>query len=287
MERSMMDQLVPQRDEGFMIHGEKLFCNRFDYAVAISNGDPNDSIVDSNIHKDFNGRLVFRPFSDPERWDALRGLQFGIDGSVGVENEALGTTSSTTPIITTPATVTWFAYNTGVAANGMRDRISPELAYFYHSFGLCSQYYQQDQILQLTSHGALVDVPVYGYYVLATYLLTGEERTGYSQQIDPIHPFDPAPLASSGAWELLFRVDKLEVGPQAFAAGLASNTGTLNRSSPAATETTLGVNWYLSKWARAQINWEHAEFASPIQIGNMGHALSSEDAIYTRFQVIF
>ena len=41
--------------------------------------------------------------------------------------------------------MTWFAYNSGVAANGVRDRISPELTYFYRSLGFASQYYQQDQ----------------------------------------------------------------------------------------------------------------------------------------------
>ena len=62
MERSMMDQLCPQRDEGFMIHGENLFCGRFDYAVALSNGDPNDSTLDDNNDKDVNARIVVRPF---------------------------------------------------------------------------------------------------------------------------------------------------------------------------------------------------------------------------------
>ena len=76
----------------------------------------------------------------------LRGLQFGLSGGVGVENEPLSTKSSTPPTITTPATVTWFAYNTGVTANGVRHRISPEVAYFYHSLGFASQYYQQDQM---------------------------------------------------------------------------------------------------------------------------------------------
>ena len=51
MERSMMDQLCPQRDEGAMIHGERLLCGRFDYAVAVSNGDPNDSTIDTTTTK--------------------------------------------------------------------------------------------------------------------------------------------------------------------------------------------------------------------------------------------
>ena len=96
-------------------------------------------------------------------------------------------------------------------------------------------------------------------------------------------------MASPGAWELVFRVDELEVGKQAFsgATPLASNTGIVNRSSNEALETTTGINWYLTKWSRAQLNWEHANFASPIQIGNMKKPLSEEDTLYTRFQVIF
>jgi phosphate-selective porin OprO/OprP len=288
MERSMMDQLVPQRDEGVMIHGHKLFEDRFDFAVAVSNGDVNDSTIDPNNHKDFNGRLAIRPFNDPEGWEIVRGLQIGIAGGVGVENEPLGNTASP-PIITTPATVTWFAYNPGVSANGVRDRISPELVYYYHSFGLAAQYFCQDQTLQLSAKKPLVDVPIDGYYVLATYFLTGERRTDYSEQIAPLHPFDPeAPIASPGAWELVFRVDRLEVGQQAFTAGLATSTaGSTNRSSPEAFETTIGFNWYLNKWVRTQLNWEHAEFGGPVKIGNVPGAFSKEDALYTRFQIIF
>jgi phosphate-selective porin OprO/OprP len=288
MERSMMDQLVPQRDEGVMIHGHKLFDDRFDYAVAVSNGDVNDSTIDPNNHKDSNGRIAIRPFNDPEGWEIARGLQIGITGGVGVENEPLGNTASP-PSITTPATVTWFAYNPGVWANGVRDRVSPELVYYYHSFGLAAQYFHEDQILQIPAKTPLVNVPTDGYYVLATYFLTGEQRTDYSEQIAPLHPFDPeAPIASPGAWELVFRVDQLEVGQQAFAAGLATSTaGSANRSSPEAFETTTGFNWYLNKWVRTQLNWEHAKFGGPVKIGNVPGAFSKEDALYTRFQIIF
>jgi phosphate-selective porin OprO/OprP len=295
MERSMMDQLVPQCDEGAMIHGERLFCGRFDYALAASNGDPNDSGIATNNSKDFNARVVVRPFYDLDGCAILHGWQIGLAGSFGVEDDAVSTTSSTPPTITTPATVTWFAYNTGATADGVRRRISPELVYFYNSLGFAAQYYHQDQKL-LRSTGPIEDVPMDGYYVMATYLLTGEQRHEYSQQIEPLRPFDPsAPMASPGAWELVFRVDRMEVGPQAFAGtttgaaptALAYNTGTTNRSSPEALEETTGLNWYLTKWSRAQLNWEHANFASPVQIGNMKKALAEEDALYARFQLIF
>ena len=299
MERSMMDQLTPQRDEGVMIHGERLFCGRFDYAVAVSNGDSNDSTFDNNDHKDFNGRIVFRPFFDRDGQGVFRLLSFGISGGVGVENEPLSTSSSTPPTLTTPSTVTWFAFNatttpvtggtTAIAANGVRDRISPEVTYFYSSLGFAAQYYQQDQLFQTSSSkAALVDVSFNGYYAMVSYLLTGEQRHEYSQQIEPFCPFDPsAPVASPGAWEVLLRVDRMEVGQSAFTSGLASAKSTTNQSSPACFETTTGINWYLNKWVRAQMNWEHANFANSVKIGTAPKAFSEEDALYTRFQVIF
>ncbi len=317
LERSMIDQLVPQRDEGVMIHGERLFAGAFDYAVAVSNGDSNDSTLDNNDHKDFNGRIVFHPFHGSDGCDALRYLSVGLSGGVGTENEPLSTSSSTPPTLTTPSTVTWFAFNSNyvssngttqtnpVIANGVRDRISPELTWFYHSLGFASQWYQEDQQMQLT-HGTasskaaapLVDVQFEGFYFLTSYLLTGEERTDYSQQIDPLHPFDPAsPLASPGAWEFVARAERMEVGESAFAGGLASdrktpangsiNNALNNASAHAAVVTTSGFNWYLNKWVRAQCNWEHAEFDGKVKIGNTPVPFSKEDALYTRFQVIF
>jgi phosphate-selective porin OprO/OprP len=291
MERSMMDQLVPQRDEGAMIHGENLFDDRFDYAFAVSNGNPNDTGTDDNNDKDLNARIVVRPFA-ADGMELLRGVRLGIAGSIGVENDTISSTSSTPPIITTPATVTWFAFNSSTIANGVRHRVSPEFVYFYRSFGFASQYFHEDENLQASSSKPIINVGIDGYYVMATYLLTGEERTGYSQQIEPLRPFDPCcPFCSPGAWELVFRADRLEVGQPAFSgtSAVASNssTNTTDRSSNAAFETTVGLNWYLNKWVRTQLNWEHANFASPVQMGNMKTALTEEDALYTRLQVIF
>jgi len=278
LERSLIDQLVPQRDEGVMIHGRKMFDDRFDYAVAFSNGDQYDSGVDTNNHKDFNGRLALRPFAASDG-GLLHGLQLGIAGGYGVENEPISPN-----VLTTPATVEWFTYNSGVLANGIRDRISPELVYFHNSFGFAAQSYYEDQQVQASATKPVVDVPTHGFYVMATYLLTGEERYDYTQQIDPIRPFSPfRPGASPGAWELVWRISQLDVGQEVFTAKLA----TPGQSSLEATESTFGFNWYWNKWVRAQFNWEHAWFSNPVKIGNAPSAFTKEDALYTRFQFIF
>src|SRR5262249_8628894 len=86
LERSLIDQLVPARDVGIMVHGEKLFGGRLDYAVAVSNGEINGD-QDTNDVKDLAARLVVRPFHCPEAWPVLQGLQLGIAGTTGVEQE--------------------------------------------------------------------------------------------------------------------------------------------------------------------------------------------------------
>src|SRR5205807_3358282 len=65
MERSMIDQFVPARDEGVMVHGLKLFCDRLDYAFSVSNGEINGDF-DNEKRKDVSGRIAIRPLNDPD-----------------------------------------------------------------------------------------------------------------------------------------------------------------------------------------------------------------------------
>ena len=119
---------------------------------------------------------------------------------------------------------------------------------------------------------------------MTSYFLTGETRYDYTQQIDPIHPFSPdCPLCDSGAWEVLGRISRLDVGREVYIDKLA----TQGQASLGATEATFGLNWYLNKWVRAQFNWEHAWFDDPIKIGNEPKPLKVTDALYTRMQLIF
>jgi phosphate-selective porin OprO/OprP len=157
--------------------------------------------------------------------------------------------------------------------------------------GFAVQYFWMSQEIQPAPVGpatfAPVDVPFEGFYVLTTYLLTGEERTTYSQAIAPLRPFDPyCPLACGGAWELVARVSRLEVGDAAFRPG-ASRLANPSLYSSGATELTVGCNWYLNKLVRMQFNWEHAWFDDPVQRGLGGGFVDGQDTLLTRFQVIF
>jgi phosphate-selective porin OprO/OprP len=287
LERSIIDQLVPQRDEGVMVHGYKLFEDRFDYGVAVSNGEINGD-MDTNEHKDFNGRVVLRPLNSPEFWPIFHLLQPGLSGGVGVEQEPVMPST-----LKTPAGVPWFKYDATVVADGVRWRISPELSYFYRGLGFAWQYYRQEEELRPSAippgYKFRRDVPTEGYYFLLTYLLTGEQRTTYSEPIKPLRPFSPYhPLSCAGAWELVWRISRLEVGDNVFAPGPA-NLANPATNSRAATELTAGFNWYLNEWVRMQVNYEHAWFQDPVLLGTnpKTNLTLDSDAFMLRWQIIF
>ena len=120
MERSLIDQLVPQRDLGLMFHGQNLFQGVLDYGLSVSNGEQNGD-ADTNESKDVNGRVAIRPFA---RWEEnpLRRLQFGMSGGWGIENEPANPN-----LLRTPVGVQFFKFNSNVRADGVRSRLSPEL----------------------------------------------------------------------------------------------------------------------------------------------------------------
>lgn len=163
--------------------------------------------------------------------------------------------------------------------------------YFYRGLGLSGQYVHMDQRVRPAATGAAsrfsIDVPFEGYYAQATYLLTGEERTTYSQAVVPLRPFDPRlGLAGTGAWEVVGRVSRLQVGDVVFAPGAARLADPAAVSNEA-TEMALGFNWYLNKWVRTQFNWEHAWFGRPVRLGPGPRGLYREhDTLQARLQFI-
>ena len=133
-----------------------------------------------------------------------------------------------------------------------------------------------------------ITVPVNGFLVLGTLLLTGEERTTYSQPIVPRSPFNPRrPIESPGAWELVARTSRLRLSPVIFTPG-ANQLADPATNSPGATELTVGSNWYLTAWVRVQFNWERSWFDQPVRLGPGPQGLlTGQNALLTRFQVIF
>src|SRR5262249_35488374 len=96
MERSLIDPLVPARDVGLMLHGQKLFDDRLDYYASISNGQINGDL-DLTPGVDGNFRLVGRPFAQAEGWPLLRRLPLGAAGPIRAGDEPINPGPLPTP----------------------------------------------------------------------------------------------------------------------------------------------------------------------------------------------
>ena len=118
--------------------------------------------------------------------------------------------------------------------------------------------------------------------MFGTLLLTGEERTSLSQPVTPLREFNPKEgCYGPGAIELVGRVSRLSLN-------LPARLYDPDRSATAATETTLGFNWYLNRWVRFQFNWEYAHFSTPVRLGERPtDRLNHQNSFVSRFQIVF
>jgi phosphate-selective porin OprO/OprP len=255
-QRSEIQNLVPNRDTGFTLHG-RLLDGRVFYDAALMNGVPNNTAsdtvdIDNNDGKDFVGRIFTTPFELTENpW--LKGLGFGVAGSYGDER------GSTVSSYKTYGMTTWFSYNSGVTGSGLRTRLEPQAYYYVGPFGLMAEYAQDEHSLnrfaslgkapfirQINNTDTFKDT---GYFAQASYLLTGENASyGW---IKPFHPFDPR-NGWWGGWELAARISNVAADTRQFQLGFANPSV----AAKTATEFAAGINWYLSSNIKWQ--WDYA-----------------------------
>lgn len=84
-----------------------------------------------------------------------------------------------------------------------------------------------------------------GFYVYATWFLTGETRPFRNGNFDRIKPLKPLGKGGAGAFELALRYDRLDL----------SDTPVLARAGNRAESLTFGLNWYFNPYAKLLFNW--------------------------------
>ncbi|MGC2494926.1 OprO/OprP family phosphate-selective porin [Candidatus Binatus sp.] len=271
-ERSEIQNIVPNRDTGASLHG-RLLDGRIFYDAALMNGVPDNTAadttdLDNNDGKDFVGRIFATPFELSEtRW--LKGLGFGFAGTYGDER---GTTTS---VYRTYGMSTWFSYNSGVTASGLRARLEPQAYYYWRGLGLMAEYAQDEHSLNLfTTKGSapfkrLIDrtdtFTDTGYMAQASYILTGEDASyGW---VKPYHSFDPR-NGFFGAWEVAARISNVAAQTRQFQLGFANPS----LSAKTATEFAAGINWYLTP----NVKWQF-DYANTFFNGGAGTATDVKD----------
>lgn len=319
VERAFTTQLAPNREVGFMLHGEfdhPDHATKFDpmkrnmtsssnfpmynypdffaYQVGVFNGSVNAGSLysDTNDSKDVQARIFTHPFMHTG-WSLLEGLGMGVGGTMGYENFKLEKAS-----YQSPGLQKIFSYN--AQANGAGDtyRVYPQAYWIAGPFKLLGEYAVSSLPIATTLKGTTYKTTqnMSSWNLTADYVLTGEHNTFLGQGIRPHKNFNPFD-GGWGAWQVAARWTPISFGNNVFA-----NYGTAaapiypfadprNAVSSAAT-WALGANWWLNPNLKIMFDYSQTSFsggAAPsqdLQIqGSVNRA--TERVFQTRLQLGF
>jgi phosphate-selective porin OprO/OprP len=282
-ERSLVTDLVPNRDLGVELHGD-LHSGVVSYAAGIFNGgtDYNGTTVNTSFQNDeaFEGRLFFQPLKSSSV-NALRGLGFGVGGSYMANHPQASSSTGLTPGYTTDGQQKFFTYASGVDASGAAWRVSPQAYYYYGPLGLMAEYAISDQQVALAKTAA--DLDNTAWEISGSWVLTGENAS--YNGVTPLHPFDPR-NGAWGAWQLVARIEGSDVDGKAFKDGFASP----KTNADGATAWSVGLNWYLNQNIRANLSFSHTSFSGLAANGSSTAgvvAAQDENVLFSRLQLAF
>jgi len=275
-ERSLANDLVPNRDLGVELHGD-LFQGIASYAAGFFDGAPDYNGTTTNADYDndkaFAGRVFFQPFKTLDI-ALLQGLGFGVGGSIEEDHAATNTATGLTPGYTTDGQQKFFTYSSGVVASGTHWRFSPQGYYYYGPFGLLGEYVISDQ--RVSKGAARADLRNTAWEISGGWVLTGEDAS--YNGVTPAHPFDPR-KNQWGAWQIVARYADLDVDNAAFPTFASAAT-----SAKGAHAWSAGVNWYLNKNIRVNTSFSRTTFIG----GATGTVTKQpEEVLFTRAQLSF
>jgi phosphate-selective porin OprO/OprP len=276
-ERSIATDLVPNRDLGVELHGD-LFSGIASYAVGIFDGAPDFSGTTANTDYEDDKAIAARVFFQPWKTSgisALQGLGFGAGGSWEVDHSATNASGTgLTPGYSTDGQQRFFTYSSGVFADGVHWRISPQAYYYYGPFGILAEYVISDQ--RVTKGSSQANLQNTAWNVTGLWTLTGEDAS-YAGFV-PKHPFD---LRKNqwGAWQIVARYATVDIDKKAF-----PTFANISTSASAAHAWSFGINWYLNKNIRVNTSFSHTQFVD----GKTGPVTQQpENALFTRLQLAF
>jgi phosphate-selective porin OprO/OprP len=277
------------RQAGLMGWGRAL-DGRLDWAIGGFNGHL-AGVTDNNPNQEAVGYFNLRPFSNSDRFPALRHLNLGLSGSIGefVRNEdplplRTSVQAAENDASTTDASAVFLNFNNGTFYRGAELFGAAHLAYYYRGLSLESEWNLGQ--FQMTRPGlrSKPEIPVQGFYVAASYFVTGEQIERRTTVV-PLRPFRlGAGEWGPGAIEPFVRYSQLNLGEAVFTNDLADGRlWTKNVSM-----VDLGFNWYPNRWIKFYVDWQHAAFGSPVLV-NAARGLFGRDTdlLWVRCQIYF
>lgn len=282
VERSIANNLTPNRDVGFQLAGD-FFEGMLSYQIGVFNGVLDNASGDTDVssEKEFAGRIFTHPAKD-SGIDALKGLGVGVAGTYGDLNQADDLASLR---YRTPARSNYFQFDTddaSIVADDERHRIAPQAYWYWGPLGVMGEYIFSKQgakrIDDATGAVTKAQLDNAGWFTQVSYVLTGEEAS--YKGVSPKNNFDPK-NGQWGAFEVAARGSMVEVDEDAFDLGFASEP----TSTAGAQNFGLGVNWYLNRNFKFMVNYERTWFDTAVEFGDS--LRDKEDVILTRFQIAY
>ena len=299
IEPAFTADLLPYRDLGGQISGT-LGAGLLTYAFGGFDGAVNGGSTDGNSAPDVNStgkfswhaRLYSKPFVHTD-WSVLRGLGLGVAATY-VNWKGVATATATTSLLASYKTIgqqSMFAYrgntatgsaiNNASIADGIERRVVPQFYYALRMVSLLGEYVGEDQqvrrALSATTASSATLHNTAEQLQLAVFL-TGEDESYDSTTPRRDFGYGKGP----GGWEWVARLHELRFDRAAFEGAAASFANPA--SAPlAARAWGTGVNWYLNRNFKIQLDYELTRFA-----GGAGRGDRADERVLTsQFALIF
>lgn len=285
IERGLTTELVPNRDLGVTVFGE-LANKTVNYSVGVFNGtaDGRDVSVADDSGKELEGRVFVTPFKND--YSPLAGLGFGVSGTYGTKHSSQGNTANANNTLARYRSYgqqQFFAYETGVTAEGKHTRLAPQISFYKDSLGVVGDYVvSQQEVVRSTNQAKLKND---AYSVTATYVLTGEDAS-----YNGVTPGNNFTLDGEGwgAFEAVARIGQLSIDDDAFTGSNTTRFADAQKSSSKAKNYVVGLNWYLNKNVKLSTNYSDTRFDGGATGGGTVVAdRDAEKAIFTRVQLSY
>lgn len=297
MERGLPTQLVPNRDLGVQLSGEfggGAFAYQVGYFNGITDGQSSDNLASPDVESDTGGdyaaRVFFQPFINSDNF-SLRGLGFGIgstwqdvDGTAAVPYLGAYRSQGQLSAFSYRAnTATGVTPNNATFANGERLRLAPQLYYYRGSFGFLGEYTQVKQDVSrtvggVTNSATLKNSAWQGQF---SWFITGEEEA--YKGFTPGSTFVPG-KDGTGAWELVARIQQLDIDDDAFVGGANSFANPLTAVSKIKSYG-IGVNWYPFNTVKLSLNYDLSKFDGGATVATLLGDRADEKAIFSRIAI--
>jgi phosphate-selective porin OprO/OprP len=247
-ERSMLNKYVPAKEIGAQIHG--VFNNGIFYGAAISTGEGLSKVESNTVDSsDIIGRIGINIAEALGNKDNV--YHVAIAGSSGSQ----GSTSMKADYNTEDKGASFISQT----IIGKRDRLGLEGAIALSSVKIQGEYIQNNfskvAAISNSTKGTGSDVDIDGYYLSASWLITGEKyassyKSGKFDRISPSKDFNPDDMSKGlGAWEVAARYSAVD----------ASDIGYTNNSYNKANAYTLGLKWIPNPYVRILLNYVKTE----------------------------